>query len=186
MALFELTELASYMQSDLDTASATLARTIATALVEEVTGPLESRTSVVTLPVLVDGTVELPATVVTDVASVERDATAQVFIWKRPFPLLWVEDWDPPARDEWATVEVTFTHGYPVVPPLAKAVALSVASRAYKSPVAPLPGESRQIDDYRESMSASADAASNDVTLTEQERRALASLGGFVAAVTGP
>lgn len=183
MALFELTELASYMQSDLDTASATLARTIATALVEEVTGPLESRTSVVNLPVLVDGTVELPATVVTDVASVERDAAAQVFIWKRPFPLLWVEDWDPPARDEWATVEVTFTHGYPVVPPLAKAIALGAAARAYT--VAPPPGVSLRIDDYSESTSAGADATST-TSLTEQERRALASLGGFVAAVTGP
>jgi hypothetical protein len=183
MALFELTELASYMQSDLDTASATLARTIATALVEEVTGPLESRTSVVNLPVLVDGTCELPATVVTAVTTVELDTVAQTFVWKRPLPVLFIDDWDPPDRDEWAYVEVTFTHGFPVVPPLAKAIALGAAARAYT--VAPPPGVSLSIDDYSESTSAGADATST-TTLTEQERRALASLGGFVAAVTGP
>lgn len=182
MALFELTELASYMQQDLDTASATLARDIATALVEEVTGPLESRTSTVNLPVYADGTVDLPARVVTGVTSVGLDETPQTFVWKRPFPVLWVDDWTPPARDEWAYVEVVFTHGYPVVPPLAKAVALAAASRAYT--VTPPPGVTLQIDDYRESTTGGDAAATT--TLTEQERRALASLGGTFAAVTGP
>ena len=183
MALFELTELASYMQQDLDTASATLARDIATALVEEVTGPLESRTSTVNLPVYADGTVELPARVVTSVTTVTLDAVAQTFIWKRPFPVLWVDDWTPPAADEWDYVEVTFTHGYPVVPPLAKAIALAAASRAYT--VTPPPGVTLQIDDYRESTTGG-DAAAATTTLTAHERRALASLGGSPAVVTGP
>lgn len=183
MALFELTELASYMQQDLDTYSASLAREIATALVEEVTGPIESRTSTVDLPVYADGTVDLPATPITAVTSVTIDDVAQTFVWRRPFPVLLVDDWTPPDSDDWDHVAVTFTHGYPVVPPLAKAVALAAAARAYT--VTPPPGVTLQIDDYRESTTGG-DGATASTTLTGQERRALASLGGTVAAVTGP
>jgi hypothetical protein len=184
MALFELTELASYMQQDLDTASATLARTIATGVVEQVTGPLESRTSTANLPILTGGTIELPTTVVTGVTSVGIDEAAQTFTWYRPFPVLHLTDYTPPTDpDEWTYAEVTWTHGFPVVPDLAKAVALSVAARAYV--VAPPPGVTLQIDDYRESTSASATGESSSVMLTDLERRALESLGGTSAYVTG-
>jgi hypothetical protein len=184
VALFTLEELASYLQQDLDTASAMLARTTATAIVEQVTGPLESRTSTANLPILVDGTIELPTTVVTAGTSVGIDETAQTFTWYRPFPLLRLTDYTAPSDpDDWYYAEVTWTHGYPVVPDLAKAVALSVAARAYV--VAPPPGVTLQIDDYRESTSASASGESSSVMLTDLERRALESLGGSSAYVTG-
>lgn len=183
MALFELTELASYMQEDLDTASATLARELATGLVEDVTGPLESRTSVVNLPVFANGICELPTPVVTGITSVARDETAQTFVWKRPYPILFIADWDPPEYDEWAYVEVTLTHGYPVVPAVAKAVALAVAARCYT--VAPPPGVSYQIDDYREATSAVVgESGTSAITLTEWERAALVNLGGASAVTT--
>ena len=53
MALFELTELASLLQRDLDTASATLARDLATGLVTDVTGVLEQLSQ--NLPVVTVG-----------------------------------------------------------------------------------------------------------------------------------
>lgn len=187
MALFELTDLASLLQTDLDTATAERARTDATALVEEVTGPIESRTSTVNLPIWVDGTIELPATVVTGVTSVGIDETAQTFVWQRPFPRLLLTDYTPPGWDEWTYAEVTFTHGYPVVPPLVTAIALQVASRCYTLPTAPPVGVTVQIDDYRESTSGGSGGVDGGaVTLTAQERRTLESLTMGTAVVTGP
>lgn len=183
MALFELTELASYLQQDLDTATATLAREMATGIVEEVTGPLESVESVVTLPVTIAGIVELPATVVTAVTSVTVDAVAVDFSWRQPFPLVRLDDWTPPnTLDDWPLAVVTYTHGFTTVPAVAKAVAIAVAARAYT--VTPPAGVTVQIDDYRESSSGTSD--STGVLLTAYERRALASVGGTPAYVTGP
>jgi hypothetical protein len=185
MALFELTELASYLQQDLDTATATLARELATGIVEEVTGPLESRTSTANLPILVNGDIELPTPVVTAITSVGIDEAAQTFTWYRPFPVLHLDDYTAPSDpDDWTYAEVTWTHGFPVVPAVVKAVALSVAARAYV--VTPPPGVTLQIDDYRESTSAaSAGSESSGLMLTDLERRALASVGGVGAYVTG-
>jgi hypothetical protein len=186
MALFELTELASLLQMDLDTATATLARDTATALVEEVTGPVESRTSTVNLPIYANGTIDLPADVVTGITSVAIDETAQTFVWPRPFPRILLTDYTPPAWDEWTYAEVVFTHGYPVVPPLITAIALQVAARCYQLPTAPPVGVTVEIDDYRESTSASSgDADGAAVTLTAQERRALQSISSKHAVVTG-
>jgi hypothetical protein len=188
VALFELTDLAALMQQDLDTATAERARADATAIVEQVTGPVESRTSVVNLPVYVDGTIELPAVPVTGITSVGIDESAQDFVWYRPYPTLRIKDYSAPSDpDEWTYAEVTFTHGYPVVPPLVTAIALQVAARCYTLPTAPAPGVTVQIDDYRESTSAAAGGdAGVGVTLTAQERRALESLSMTTAAVTGP
>lgn len=184
MALFELTELASYLQEDLDTASATLARELATGLIEEVTGPIESQTSTVNLPVWQNGIVELPANVVTGVTSVALNEAALTFVWQRPYPVLHIQDWDPPSTlDEWSYVEVTYTHGYPVVPKVVKAVALAVAARCYT--VAPPPGVSYQIDDYREATSSiMGESGTSAITLTEYERTALAGIGGKSAVTT--
>lgn len=185
MALFELTELASYLQDDLDTSSATLARELATGLVEEVTGPLESQESTIVLPVWQNGIVELPMDVVTAVTSVvDNLSNSRTFTWQRPYPVLHIEDWDPPVTlDEWGYVTVTLTHGYTVVPVVAKAVALAVAARAYT--IAPPPGVSYQIDDYRESTSSiMGESGTSVITLTEYERMALAGIGGRNAVVT--
>lgn len=172
MALFVLEELASALQRDLDTASATLARDVATALVESLTGPLGSQQSTVTLPL--DGTcIDLPSEVVTAVASVSVDGVAAQFEWLRPHPrvrlLSWVLAGYPVT---WHTVEVVYTHGFGIVPPVAKAVALEVAKRAYANPSGL---RDSRIDDYSESYGPAGGAAG--VTLTDLEIRQLERAG---------
>lgn len=148
MALFTLYELASYLQQDLDTATADLARSTATGIVEDVTGPLESRTSTVVLAIPSDGVITLPVGPVTDVTSVTVDGAAAAFVWLRPYPVISLTDWLPSSDpDVWPTATVEVVHGYGVVPVVAKAVALAVAGRAYANPRGL---KSVRIDDYSE------------------------------------
>lgn len=170
MALFTLEELASVLQQDLDTASATLARATATALVEAVTGPIESRTSTVVLPLRAAQFIDLPSPVVTAVSAVEVDGTAATFEWLKPYPCVLLKAYTF-AAVEWHTAEVTYTHGHTVIPEIVKAVALSVAARAYVAPPLPPAGTSVRIDDYAEATAASAETTG--VMLTAHERRAL-------------
>lgn len=179
MALFSLDELGYLLKDDgLDESSAHLAREIATGMVQAITGPLESVASTVVLPVMVDGTVELPGRVITAVASVTVDDVAQTFSWRRPYPVVRIQDWTPPSTlDDWPLAEITYTHGYSTVPPVAKAVALTVAARAYANPRGVT---SVRIDDYVEQ----SQAESAGVTLTPYEVAALQPLAA-AAWVTG-
>lgn len=179
MALFTTDELGHLLGETVDTDRATLAREMATGLVEAVTGPLESATSTVTLPVLTDGTVDLPGSVITAVSAVTVDGDAVTYSWRQPFPKVRIQDWAPPTTlDDWPTAVITYTHGYARVPAVAKAVALTVAARAYANPRGLF---SVAIDDYREQAAAGAEAA---VALTDYERGALAPLSA-AAWVTG-
>lgn len=175
MALFTLPELASYLQRDLDTATATLAREIATGLVTDVTGILESDTATVVLPVEDEGVIKLPSRVVTAVSSVViAGVTLTVDVdyeWLRPYPRIAVY-YVPVSTTSWVTAMVTATMGFPVVPPVAKAVALSVAGRAYDNPTGL---RSESIDDYSATRAGS-DADLAGLTLTEAEVRALSRL----------
>ena len=187
MALFELTELASLLQRDLDTATATLARDLATGLVTDVTGVLEQTTATVTLPIdVTDGLIRLPSRVVTAVSTVEIDATAlasTAWVWERPYPRVRLLTCSWSASETWPTADVTATLGYATgkVPKVAKAVAMSVASRIYDNPTGL---RSESIDDYSATR-AGADDDLAGITLTAAELNALERLAPS-AYVTGP
>jgi len=190
VALFELTELASLLQRDLDTASATLARDLATGLVTDVTGVLEQATVTVTLPIDADeGLIHLPSRVVTAVSTVEISGTALAgsgWVWEKPYPrvrLLTCTWLSSAAASAWPTADVTATIGYGTgsVPKVAKAVALSAAARIYDNPTGL---RAEQIDDYS-STRAGADDDLAGVTLTAAEHKALERLA-LSAYVTRP
>lgn len=166
-------DLATYLQRDLDSSSERLAHDIAKALVEDETGPVTSATSTVTLPIEKCGLVHLPARVVTAVTAVQYAGTAAVYTWERPFPRIRLSSYllevVPFTIDYWPTVDVTFTHGWAAVPALVKAVALSVAARAYDNPSG-LRAES--IDDYSATRAGSDDDLAG-ITLTAAEKAAL-------------
>lgn len=167
-------ELATYLQRDLDSSSERLAHDIAKALVEDETGPVASTTSTVTLPIERLGLVHLPARVVTDVSSVQYAGTDAVYTWEKPFPRIRLASYllevVPFTIDYWPTVDVTFTHGWASVPALVKAVALSVAARVYDNPSGM---RSEQVDDYSSTRAGTDDDLSG-VSLTATERRTLA------------
>lgn len=178
MALFELTELASLLQRDIDTATATLARDLATGLVVDVTGVLEQATVTVTLPIDADeGLIHLPSRVVTAVSTVEISGTALAgsgWVWEKPYPRVrlltctWLSN---TTAAIWPTADVTATLGYATgkVPKVAKAVAMSVASRIYDNPTGL---RAEQIDDYSATR-AGADDDLAGITLTAAELNAL-------------
>lgn len=140
--LFTLPELASKVQTDLDTASADQARADATALIEaythrsfteqvEVTevkkvngGKVRLRQPVATIDtvLLVDGDNRLPTSWVFDGIATIIIGPATTII-------------NLPERDySFSTVEVTYTHGYTAVPADVKAVGLALAARNYQNP----------------------------------------------------
>lgn len=166
--LFTLEELASYLQvPEVDTSTATLCRSLATALVLDETGPLESQTSTVTLPI-VDSYVHLPVRYVTAVTTVTVGGVAATFEWEKPYPRVLLKSWSATAN-RWQTADVTLTHGWATVPAVAKAVALSVAARAYTNPNG---YRTEAIDDYSVTR-AGADDDLAGLTLTVAERLAL-------------
>lgn len=170
--LFSLTELASFLQRDLDTSSATLARTIATGLIEAEVGPISAATSTVTLPIDCEGYVHIPVQVVTDVTGVEVAGEAAEFEWERPFPRVRLTSWTRSAGVAWQTADVTLEHGYATIPAQLKAIALSVAARAYDNPE----GLRQQaVDDYSQTRAGSDDDLAG-VTLTAAELKSLAKL----------
>ncbi len=143
MALFPLADLAAYLQTDLDTASATVAQTIAAGVVTGYTGQyIESATYTHVLRVDSGLVVTLPQRPVTAVTSVATPDDG----------VLPSTDWDWDGASPWLglTVEadiatVVYTAGYATVPSLVAAVALAVAGRAYTN-AGGLRTES--IDDY--------------------------------------
>lgn len=190
MALFTADELADYLGRALDTDRATLARDLATGLVLDVTGPLEQSTVTVVLPIEVDDAgyrcVRLPSSVVTAVSAVVVDGVTLTatddWEWLRPQPLvrLYSYAWTSDARHQVATVTATIGYASGKVPPVAKAVALSAAARAYDNPTG---ARSESIDDYSVTRAGS-DADLAGLTLTDAERAALAHLA-TAAYVTG-
>lgn len=169
--LYTIDEFASLYQSDVDTASATLARELAMGLIEDEIGPVFSTTSTVTLAIERDGTIRLPSLVVTDVASVNADDTGATFEWERPYPVIRLLSWTPlvTLTHLWHTAEVTYTHGWPSPPAILKAIALSVAQRIYDNPHG-VRTESSALDDHQESATrAGSDDDLAGITLTAAE-----------------
>lgn len=188
MALFTLEELASYLQGDVDTATATLARELATGLVVDQVGVLEQDTVTVVLPIETDDDgyrcLRLPSLVVTDVATVTVDGVTLTegdgWEWLRPYPDVRLHSYAWTSTGTWQTATVTATLGYPpgAVPAVYKAVALSAAARAYDNPTGL---RSESIDDYSATRAGS-DADLAGLTLTDAE---LAALRRPDAVVTG-
>lgn len=164
MALFELTELASLLQQDLDTATADLARDMATGAVVGYLGQnVESQEYTHRLPIWSDGTVRLPQRPVSAVASVTTpdDDPLDAGLW----------DWDGirgrvavDGHPEWA--EVTYTAGWTTVPLPIKAVALTAAARAYTNATGV---RTEQVDDYSVTYAGTAqDLTGFGLTVTEK------------------
>lgn len=132
-------DLASLLQRDVDTATATLALNIASGKIRDECGwPISQEIGAVAT---LDGNGEralwLPSLLVTAVASVVEDGFALAvvtgFDWTSYGRLLRVNRcWSSKAR----SVVVTFTHGYVTVPDGVKGICLSLGSRLYDNFVA--------------------------------------------------
>lgn len=162
MALFTLEELASWVQSDLDTATATLARDAATDYLEAETGvKLTTATDTITYVVRWDDCwidLPVPTTEVTSVA-VDGDTLASddyQVVDNRLYRRVgwggsrWLSDDRFAYRsseDDYADVAVTLTYGFETPPGEFKTWGLVLAAQAYK--LAPNVGvQSERIDDY--------------------------------------
>jgi len=132
-------DLASWLQRDLDTATATLALNIASADIRKTVGWSISQESgvVVTLDGSGARSLWLPSLLVTAVASVVEDSTTLTvvtgFDWTTYGRLIRVgRDWTYKPR----SVVVTFTHGYTTNPDDVKGICLTLAGRVYDNPTA--------------------------------------------------
>jgi hypothetical protein len=143
-------ELASYLQRDLDTSSATLALTIASDLFAERANTRFEANSTTYSVASVDGTanyrIYLPHTPVTAVSAVRINGVAitdytrigSVLYRLIGFGYYWAF---PPDL-----IEVDYTHGYTSVPDSVKGYVLESAAMAYDNPDPAATSES--IDDY--------------------------------------
>lgn len=147
--LFALTELASWVQSDLDTATATLARDNATAIIENYcrTSFTAEGTATEVLRVR-DGWVRLsnrPVTSITTVKAMNDDGNpgASIAGWTWDgLDRLDVSGWadiiinraEALLDDDVDTVEVVYDYGHTTVPADVKAVAIELAGAYYNNP----------------------------------------------------
>jgi hypothetical protein len=176
VALFELTELASYVQSDLDTATATLAQEQAVAYLEAETGVrlTEQTGSTVTYQVRWDDAwidLPIPTTAVTAVTidGTVVDADDYQVVNNRLYRRVgwggsrWTSDNRFAYRsseDDYVSVAVTMDFGYSdlTAPAEFKTWALVLAAQAYQ--LAPKIGlQSFRIDDYSETYATGGGAA---------------------------
>lgn len=176
------TDLASFMQSDLDLSTATLLVETATAIVQQACGGqriVEVVGDVATLGGYSDSWLDLPQIPVTAVASVVLDGTTLTAgtdykvvgnrIWRASgwqantgYPWDWPSTWESPLVppgypvQQPSTVVVTYTHGYPAGSQhlqLARSAVLSLARGGYANPSG---ATSERIDDYSISYDAMA------------------------------
>jgi hypothetical protein len=154
--LFTLSELASYLQRDLDTASATLAQAGAQSLVR---GYLQQDVNTQTytgalLPIDAHGDywgVYLPQRPVTAVTSVSVSGTTYTlgtgYAWNgfSQWVLLADKTFTTAQFSDDPVAVITYTAGYATVPDPIKIVALSVAARLYDNPRGI---RQESIDDY--------------------------------------
>lgn len=197
--LFTLSDLAAYLQKDLDTASATIAQQKAQALVRrycrqninsqtytavglqirEATGiaSRDMRLTASRIPRLWSDPLcmRLPQRPVTAIASVVINSitlTQDVdWAWDGASPqvLLSRVPWKSSSFQAWPVAFVTYTAGYTTVPDDVAAVALAVAGRMYDNPRGI---RTRAIDDASETR-AGADDDLAGVTLLKAEMRML-------------
>lgn len=165
MSLFTLTELASYLQQDLDTATATLLRDLAEADVRAAVKQTLTyvHDDVATIPVNpLSARLTLPQRPVIDVTSVKVDGTEASWRWDGLDVIVAQDSWQawvtpyptpaPPVPNPLGVV-VTYSHGSDDVAYLsvARGVALAVAARKYDNPLA---YSQEAIDDYSRTTTA--------------------------------
>lgn len=177
-------ELASFLQMDLDTATATLLIELATGKVQDAAGQLlldGTSTAVVDVDMCeYDQYLALPQWPVRSVASVLIDGVADT-VWKLRSQQLWrLYGWNtnPNAPTQ---VKATWTHGFPTGAQglqLARDMTLALAAAGYGNPGGSV--QSEQIDDYRVSY-AEADAR---MQVTDGMRDRLREAYGIPAYVT--
>lgn len=176
--LFTVSELASYLQRDLDTSSATLAKESAQGIVraycrQEITSATYTDTK---LRIEVDGwswAVRFPQFPVTAVSSVAVNGVTYVsgtdYAWDGMSPYIRLRKVDESADtfEDFPAATVTYTAGYPTVPPAVKAVALAVAARQYDNPQG-----LRQVsvDDYSETRAGADDDLAGTSLLAAEKR----------------
>jgi hypothetical protein len=133
------TELAGFLQQDLDTYSATQALDVASKAIRDHCGwEITQQTgAVITLDGNCEGSLWLPSMLVTAVSSVVEDGTTLTvgtqFDWTSYGKLIRVGrawTWKP------RSVVVTYTHGYATAPDSVKGVCLAAAGRRYQNPEA--------------------------------------------------
>lgn len=175
-------DLASLLQSDVDTSTATLLIEMATAIVQQACGGqriIEVVGDIATLGAYSDSWLDLPQIPVASVASVVLDGTTLTAgtdykvvgnrIWRRHgwqanlgYPWDWSYSWQhatiPPGYpvQEPSTAVVTYTHGYAAGSQnlqLARGAVLSLARGGYSNPSGTT---SESIDDYSASYDAMA------------------------------
>lgn len=178
--LFTVSELASYLQRDVDTSSATLAKESAQAIVRQYAQQEFTSTTYTgaLLPIDVQGwgyVVNFPQRPVTAVTSVAVNGTTYTlgadYAWNGFAPYIRLADVESStanfADDPVATV--TYTAGFSTVPADVKAVALAVAARQYDNPTGV---RQQSIDDYSVTR-AGADDDLAGVTLLKAEAKIL-------------
>ncbi len=158
MALFTIPELASFVQQDLDTDTATLVADNALGVLQALTGQtlLPVVGDVVTLlPLRRDNTLTLPQRPVNNVTNVTvSGSTVTGWTWDGDrtiysyFQWGWGSYWGafyPRNIPRTIQVTVTYDHGYTVIPSWLKGAALKVAGHLYLNPEAL---KQFLIDDY--------------------------------------
>ena len=173
-------ELASWLQKDLDTATATLALNIATSDISEFCGWSITQDSSVTMTV--DGprhscSVFLGTQLLTGVTSVTEDGAAlssTQYRWSSTGELIRVGrwwTWKPRA------IVAVVTHGYVTAPDKVKGICLNLAGRKYDNPTSL---RSYQVGGVSETYAGSADTLGPGLTASEKE-----DLQGYQLAVVG-
>lgn len=152
-------ELAAFLQQDLDTATATLALDLASAVVRNCVGQfIERTTSTVTLHTTdrYTQTLYLPQWPAVTVDSVSIAGNAVSDFTVLPNGLYRANGWvtGQTYLNSPVVVEVTYTHGYDPIPDDVKGATLYVAAQIYGNPSG---ATSFGIDDYRESRSESSE-----------------------------
>lgn len=161
--LFELAELDSLVPGSLDTATATLARTMATSLVQAYTGQTLFLVAgdTVDLPGAWGAIIDLPQRPVVNVSAVSLGGLA---LGTPSYSVLGNSLYRPGGW--YPSVAVTYTHGYETIPGPIRAAALGIARRLYENPGG---YRSETIGSYSYTVGGAADAVGG-LTLTADEK----------------
>lgn len=180
--LADVTDLAA-RGVDLDDEIAEVFLEVASSLVREAAqGPVSETTSDVVLWVLDDDPyVDLPGKPVTEVSAVALDGdTLSADSYRMVHGRLWISSWVCPKTVP-LQLDVTLTHGFPVVPSyivqLVCDLAILGANSASEGALDPRV-VIEQIDDYKVTFADGADLVSSAMTLPVATRRALRSRFG--------
>lgn len=176
--LFTVSDLAAYLQRDLDTSSATLAKDSAQGLVraycrQEITTAVYTDAKLRIDVADWSYVVRFPQFPVTAVSSVAVNGVTYVngtdYAWDGISPRIRLRKIDEAAAsfEDFPVATVTYTAGYPTTPPAVKAVALAVAARQYDNPQG-----LRQVsvDDYSETRAGADDDLAGTSLLAAEKR----------------